>query len=63
MKAAKKSIIEFFYIEDESPYIEVQVPESLEYLKALEKTVPESELILSFLKTAKVWQIIVKGGF
>lgn len=37
LKAAKKSIIEFFYIEDESPYIDVQVPESLEYMKALEK--------------------------
>lgn len=36
-KAAKKSNIEYFYIEDESPYIDVQVPKSLEYLKSLEK--------------------------
>lgn len=36
-KAAKESNIEYFYIEDESPHIDVQVPESLEYLKSLEK--------------------------
>lgn len=36
-EAAKESQIEYFYIEDESPHIDTQVPQSLDYLKSLEK--------------------------
>lgn len=35
MKAAQKSSIKYYYIEDESPQPEVQVPQSLVYLKNL----------------------------
>ena len=35
IKAAKKSAIEYYYIEDESPSIDTQVPVSLAYLKGL----------------------------
>lgn len=35
-KAAKKSAIEYYYIEDESSNIEVQVPESIAFLEELE---------------------------
>lgn len=35
IKAAKKSRILYYYIEDESPSIETQVPQSLAFLKAL----------------------------
>jgi sugar phosphate isomerase/epimerase len=37
MKAAKKSSIEYFYIEDESPYVNTQVPQSLAFLKGVAK--------------------------
>lgn len=35
IKAAKKSSIQYYYIEDESPSIETQVPQSLAFLKGL----------------------------
>ncbi|GAB3903395.1 sugar phosphate isomerase/epimerase [Larkinella knui] len=35
LKAAKKSSIEYFYIEDESPSAQQQVPQSLAYLKTI----------------------------
>jgi sugar phosphate isomerase/epimerase len=35
IKAAKKSSVEFFYIEDESNAVNKQVPLSLAYLKSL----------------------------
>ncbi|RRB06814.1 sugar phosphate isomerase/epimerase family protein [Larkinella rosea] len=35
LKAAKKSSIEYFYIEDESPSAQQQVPQSLAYLKSI----------------------------
>jgi sugar phosphate isomerase/epimerase len=35
IKAAKKSSIQYYYIEDESPSIETQVPQSLSFLKGL----------------------------
>jgi sugar phosphate isomerase/epimerase len=37
LKAAKKSAIAYYYIEDESPYISEQVPQSLAYLKNLKE--------------------------
>jgi sugar phosphate isomerase/epimerase len=33
MKAARNSSIEYFYIEDESPTVDVQVPQSISYLR------------------------------
>ncbi len=35
MKAARNTAIEYFYIEDESPSVDVQVPQSIAYLKGL----------------------------
>jgi sugar phosphate isomerase/epimerase len=35
MKAAQKTSIEYFYIEDESPTVDTQVPQSIAYLKSL----------------------------
>jgi sugar phosphate isomerase/epimerase len=35
IKAAKKSSIQYYYIEDESPSIDTQVPQSLAFLKGL----------------------------
>ncbi len=35
MKAARNTAIEYFYIEDESPTVDVQVPRSIAYLKGL----------------------------
>jgi sugar phosphate isomerase/epimerase len=35
MKAARNTAIEYFYIEDESPSVDVQVPQSIAYLKSL----------------------------
>jgi sugar phosphate isomerase/epimerase len=35
MKAARNTAIEYFYIEDESPSVDVQVPRSIAYLKGL----------------------------
>jgi sugar phosphate isomerase/epimerase len=35
LKAAKKSAIEHYYIEDESPDYAKQVPQSIAYLKSL----------------------------
>jgi len=35
MKAARSTAIEYFYIEDESPSVDVQVPQSIAYLKGL----------------------------
>jgi sugar phosphate isomerase/epimerase len=37
MKAAQKTSIEYFYIEDESPTVDTQVPQSIAYLKSLAK--------------------------
>lgn len=35
MKAAKKAGVKYYYIEDESPNVSVQVPQSITYLKSL----------------------------
>lgn len=35
IKAAKKSAIQYYYIEDESNDVNIQVPQSLAYLKSL----------------------------
>jgi len=35
LKAARKTAIEYFYIEDENPAAEIQVPQSLAYLKTI----------------------------
>ncbi|RYF66208.1 MAG: sugar phosphate isomerase/epimerase, partial [Cytophagaceae bacterium] len=35
LKAAQKSGIKHYYIEDESPSVSVQVPQSIAYLKSL----------------------------
>jgi sugar phosphate isomerase/epimerase len=37
IKAAKKAKVKHYYIEDESSNIEVQVPQSIAYLKSLVK--------------------------
>ncbi len=35
MKAVRKTRIKYYYIEDESPYVTTQVPQSLSFLKSL----------------------------
>ena len=37
LKAAKKAGVKHYYIEDESPSVATQVPQSVAYLKALKE--------------------------